>query len=59
MQHLTFILLTSLGYSIFKMAALQQNMQFEESQICCEPWVRTNQSDNESQEEIKILTFCR
>ena len=54
MQCLTFILLTSLGYNIFKMAALQQNMQFDGSQIYCEPWERANQSDAEIQEETKI-----
>lgn len=58
MQCLTFILLTSLGYNIFKMAALQQNMQFDGSQIYCEPRERAKQSDAEIQEETKILTFC-
>lgn len=58
MQCLTFILSTSLGYNIFKMAALQQNMQFDGSQIYCEPWERANQSHVEIPEETKILTFC-
>lgn len=55
MQCLAFIVLTSLGYRIFKITALQRNMRFDGSQIYCEPWIRANQSDVEIQKKQKYI----